>query len=278
MMEYLALPRRARSDDPSGPSIHEGRFIALVVKHKLDEVLLPMSLDAGSHLFPKSVMLLSFVKVERLALVIRDVYRSFANSKNEKVLREAIFDGFKRYSLALESKRRLHSKLEKTLTKSLPGLDTLCEELYKNIGYEDVRKALLHIVIDDLKQIEHSGSVADKERLLRKINDGFLTLTPLGRKKMIVFLSGALEEYDYETVSEATANVFSKKLIYPLTAQIIVEEVKALSGEREIVVEQFRHSVLTGIIKDLHEMRDRIHERSRRLELASEMLCQEPAR
>jgi len=67
-------------------------------------------------------------------------------------------------------------------------------------------------------------------------------------------------------------------LIYPLTAQIIVEEVKALSGEREIVVEQFRHSVLTGIIKDLHEMRDRIHERSRRLELASEMLCQEPAR
>ncbi len=141
MMEYLALPRRARSDDLSGRSIHEGRFIAGVVKDKLDEVLLPMSLDAGSHRFPKSAMSLSFVKVERLAVVIHDVYRSFANSENEKVIRVAIFDGFKRYSLALESKRRLHSELEKTLTKSLPGLDTLCEELYKNLGYEDVCKA-----------------------------------------------------------------------------------------------------------------------------------------
>ena len=42
------------------------------------------------------------------------------------------------------------------------------------------------------------------------------------------------------------------------------------------VVEQFRHSILTGIIKELHEKRDRIRERSRRLGLASEMLCQEP--
>ncbi|HBR70316.1 TPA: hypothetical protein DIC20_04115 [Candidatus Dependentiae bacterium] len=263
--KHPILPRRAWSDDPSVASVHEKYLIKKSAQMEIDRIFAAFDYEKKD---------LGWL-VSNLALVISELFQTFGDTANEEFLRRTIIDTLQQHPLRVHNKRRLYRELHKA-SGWTPGLETFCSELKYLIDVEFIKEGIINFITDDLKRIKHHGSLKDKEEALRNVNDGFLNIRPYGQKNITNLLNRALKDYDERAVFEATVAAFKDRLVYPATAKTIISEVKAEDETRAHIVEQFKDSLLNGLIKDFELQREAIRAKKHMLEEASKVVCEGP--